>query len=218
MGRPLTLDDSLHSYLLACQPPEHEELRNLRALTAAMPNARLQVAPEQGHLLAFVVRLTGARLLLELGTFTGYSALSMAFALPADGRLITCDINDEWAAIGRPFWERAGVDGKIEQRLMPALELLADLKRTQAGCFDLIFIDADKSQYDDYYEAALVLVRTGGLVVLDNTLLRGRVAMPDDREAWTLAIRTLNEKIAGDGRVDHVVLAVGDGMTMVRRR
>ena len=218
MGRPLTLDDNLRTYLLACQPPEHEELRTLRALTATMPKARLQIAPEQGHLLAFLVRLTGARLLLELGTFTGYSALSMALALPADGRIMTCDINNEWAAIGRPFWERAVVGDKIEQRLTPATELLTDLKKTQAGSFDLIFIDADKSQYDDYYEAALVLVRAGGLIVLDNTLLRGRVTMPEDHESWTLAIRALNEKIADDIRVDHVMLAIGDGMTLARRR
>lgn len=218
MGRSLTLNEQLHAYLLASQPPEHDELRKLREFTGTMEKARLQIAPEQGHLLVFLVRLTCARRILELGTFTGYSALAMALAMPADGLLLTCDINQEWAAIGRPYWQRAGVSHKIKSCAGPAAETLAELKRTQAGSFDFIFVDANKDQYDDYYEAALVLVRGGGLIALDNMLLGGRVAKPDDREAWTCAIRNLNGKISGDNRVDHVVLAVGDGMTLARRR
>jgi len=218
MGRSLSINEQLHAYMLACQPPEHQELLSLRETTATMPKARLQIAPEQGHFLAFLIRLSGARRLLELGTFTGYSALAMALALPADGYLVTCEIDDAYATIGSFYWERAGMGAKIEQRLGPAIETLAEFKRTQAGGFDLIFIDADKGRYDDYYEAALMLIRPGGLIVLDNMLFGGRVATPDDQEPWTLAIRALNEKIAGDERVDRVVLAVGDGMTLARRR
>ena len=217
MGRPLTINEQQHAYMLACQTPEHGELRRLREVTATMPKARLQIAPEQGHLLAFLVRLIGARRLLELGTFTGYSALAMALALPADGYLLTCDINDEWAAVGRAHWESAGVAGKIEQRLGPAIETLADLKRKQAADFDLVFIDADKGNYDAYFEAALMLVRPGGLIVLDNMLFRGLVADPHDDDARALPVRALNEKIKADPRVQHVLLAVGDGMTLARR-
>ena len=218
MGRPVTLDEQLRSYLLACQPPEHAEQRKLRDITAAMPKARLQIAPEQGHLLGFLLRLIGAREVLELGTFTGYSALTMALALPADGRLVTCDNNVDWASIGRRHWENAGVAGKIELRLGPATDTMNELKRTHARRFDFIFVDANKDQYDDYYEASLLLVRVGGLIVLDNMLLRGRVIVADDNDPATVAIRRLNEKIAGDRRVEHVMLAVGDGMTLVRLR
>jgi predicted O-methyltransferase YrrM len=218
MGRPVTLDEQLRAYLLTSQPSEHEEQRKLREFTSTMPKARLQIAPEQGHLLTFLLRLTGASELLELGTFTGYSALTMALALPADGHLLTCDNNVEWAVIGRPYWERAGVSDKIDLRVGPAIETLNAIKQTQAGCFDFIFIDANKDQYDDYYEASLMLVRPGGLIVLDNMLLRGRVVVVGDRDPWTIAIRNLNEKIAGDRRVDYVLLAIGDGMTFARRR
>lgn len=217
MGRSLSINEQQHAYLLACQPPEHKELRRLREVTAALPNARLQIAPEQGHLLAFLVRLIGARRLLELGTFTGYSALAMALALPADGRLLTCDTNAEWAAIGRAHWKSAGVAGKIEQQLGPAIETLAELKQNHVDGFDLVFIDADKGNYDAYYEAALALVRTGGLIVLDNMLFRGLVANPEDDDARALPVRALNEKINADARVEHVLLAIGDGMTLARR-
>lgn len=218
MGRSLTINEQQHTYLLACQPPEHKELRRLREVTATMPQARLQIAPEQGHLLAFLIRLSGARRLLEVGTFTSYSALAMALALPGDGHLLTCDVNEEWAAIARAHWERAGVAGKIEQRLGPAVETLAELNKRRAGSFDFIFIDADKRNYDTYYEAALVLLRPGGLVVLDNVLFRGLVANPQDDDARALPLRALNEKIKADARVEHVLLAVGDGMTLAWRR
>lgn len=215
MGRSITnLSDRLYAYLVANQPPEHEELRKLRECTAALPNARLQIAVEQGHLLAFLTKLIGARRILEIGTFTGYSALVFALALPADGLVVTCDINDEWVSVGRAHWERAQVAQKIDVRIGAARDTLAGL--TSEDPFDLVFVDANKEDYDAYYEAALRLVRPGGMVVLDNTLFRGSVVLPDTDDARTKTIRDLNTKIASDTRADCVMLAVGDGMTLVR--
>lgn len=217
MGRSLLAADQLYSYLLANQPPEHDELRKLRDYTATLPNARFQIAPEEAPFLAFLIRLTAAREVLEIGTFTGYSALAMALALPGHGHLLTCEINKEWPAIGRPYWERANVHQKIEVRVGPALTTLAELKNENAGHFDFIFIDANKEDYDNYYEAALSLIRPGGLIALDNTLFGGRVAVPENLEQTTISIRALNAKVARDTRVDRVVLSIGDGMTLVRR-
>lgn len=217
MGRSITnLSDRLYAYLVANQPPEHEELRKLRESTAAMPNARLQIAIEQGHLLAFLSKLIGARRILEIGTFTGYSALVFALALPADGLVVTCDINDQWVSVGRAHWERAKVARKIDVRIGAARNTLAGL--TRESPFDLAFVDANKEDYDAYYEAALRVVRPGGLVVLDNTLFRGSVVLSDTDDARTKTIRNLNTKIASDTRTDSVMLAVGDGMTLVRIR
>jgi predicted O-methyltransferase YrrM len=216
MGRSLrAVDDRLYSYLLANQPPEHAEARKLRERTATMPNARLQITPEQGPLLAFLVRPIGARRVLEIGTFTGYSALVLALALPDDGCVLTCEVSEAWAAIGRPYWQRAGVVRKIDLRIGPALETLAKLKRS-GTVFDFAFIDANKEDYERYYETALGLVRPGGLIVLDNTLWRGAVAVHEECDIGTVAIRKINEKIAADPRVDHVLVTVGDGMTLVR--
>lgn len=217
MGYAIALDARLHAYLVSSEPPEHEELRKLRERTATMPNARLQIAPEQGHFLAFLVRLMGARRVLEIGTFTGYSALAMALALPADGCLVTCDVNEEWVDIGRPYWARAEVADKIDVRIGAALESLTSLAAGDSA-FDLVFIDASKDEYDAYYEKALMLVRQGGLIVLDNMLQNGRVADPADSGPRTVPIRALNDKISRDERVDRVVLPVGDGMTLARPR
>jgi O-methyltransferase len=214
----IALDQRLHAYLLANEPPEHEELRKLRERTATMQVARMQIAPEQGHFLGFLARLIGARRTLELGTFTGYSALAMALALPEKGRVVTCDINVEWVNIGRPYWGRAGVADKIEVMIGQALDTLKRLESEEAGQFDLAFIDADKAQYDSYYESALRLVRPGGLIVLDNMLQRGRVADPNESDVDAGAVRKLNAKIAGDERVDRVLLPFGDGMTLARCR
>jgi predicted O-methyltransferase YrrM len=211
------VDDRLHAYLLAHQPPEHEQLKALRACTATLTEARMQITPEQGHFLGLLVRLILGRRVLEIGTFTGYSALAMALTLPADGRLTTCDISEEWTRMARTYWQRAGVADKINLRIAPALATLAQLER-EGGLWDLVFIDADKTGYDAYYEAALRLVRPGGLIVLDNMLRRGRVADPRDDEADTAALRYMNIKIAADERVDRVLLPVASGMTLARRR
>jgi predicted O-methyltransferase YrrM len=213
------VDDRLYAYLLAHEPPEHLHLRALREYTQQMPSARMQITPEQGHLLALLVRLIGARRVLEIGTFTGYSALAMALALPADGRLIACDISEEWTAIAGAYWQRAGVADRIDLRIAPALTTITRLEREGAlDAFDLVFIDADKTGYNAYYEGALRLVRPGGLIVLDNMLRRGRVADPCDGDADTVALRSMNTKIAADERVDRVLLPIASGMTFARRR
>ena len=213
------IDDRLYAYVLAHEPPEHAQLRALRQHTQKMPDGRMQITPEQGHLLALLVRLMAARHVLEIGTFTGYSALAVALALPADGRIVACDVNEAWTSMGRQYWQRAGVASKIELRIAPALDTLKQLEREQvADGFDLVFIDADKTEYDDYYESALRLVRPGGLIILDNMLRRGRAADPNENDPDTVALRKLNTKIAGDDRVDRVLLPIASGMTLARRR
>ena len=205
----------LYTYLLEHQPPEHAALQRLRAATLGMERDFMQIAPDQGHFMAFLVKALGARRILELGTFTGYSALAMALALPGDGRLVTCDVNDAWASVGRPYWEEAGVAGKIDLRIAPALETLASLEH---GSFDLVFVDADKPNYGNYYEAALQLVRSGGVIILDNMLYLGRVIDHANHDPGTMVIRELNDRIAMDERVDRVMLPISDGVTLVRRR
>lgn len=212
------MNDRLYAYLLASEPPEHEQLQQLRERTSRLPDARLQIAPEQGHFLSFLVRLIAARHILELGTFTGYSALAMALALPCDGRVVTCDVSEEWANVGRPYWRNAGVEEKIEVRIGPALKTLEVLENEPAGLFDLAFIDADKKPYDEYYERTLRLVRPGGLIVLDNMFRQGRVANAEESDPDPASVRKLNAKIATDERVDRVILPICDGMTLVRRR
>jgi predicted O-methyltransferase YrrM len=212
-------DEALYAYLQSKEPPEHPELTRLREVTRSLPRGRMQIAPEQGHFLTFLARLIGARRTLEIGTFTGYSALAMALALPADGRIIACDISEEWVSIGRPFWQRAGVADKIEVRIGPAIETLQQLERDGAAdSFDLAFIDADKENMDGYYESALRLVRPGGLVILDNMFQGGRIIDPDNNDFRTNVVRDLNSKIAADERVDRVLVPIGDGMTLARRR
>ena len=184
-----------------------------------MEQANMQVGPEQGQFMALLVELMGARNALEVGTFTGYSALAVALALPEDGRLVACDVSEEWTAIGRRYWEEAGVAHKIDLRLAPAVETLdALLAEGRAGTFDFVFIDADKEGYDAYYERALELTRAGGLVVLDNTLWRGDVADPTISDVDTDAIRAINAKLAVDERVTLSLLPVGDGLTLARKR
>jgi len=213
------LDDRVNEYLVRSGEPEHPVAAKLRALTAAMPNASLQIAPEQGQFLAFLAKLAGARRAIEVGTFCGYSALWVALALPADGELIACDINEEWTSIGRRHWQEAGVADKIDLRLGPAADTLKVLEEDgQAGRFDFAFIDADKGGDGAYYEHALNLVRPGGVIVFDNMLWRGEVADPKVNDADTNAIRALNAKIAADWRVDKVLVPIGDGMMVVRKR
>lgn len=217
--RTLTLDDTLYAYVTDLGGREPEVGRRLRDKTRGMPMAGMQIAPDQGNALALLVELIGARRAVEIGTFTGYSALRTALALPADGELVCCDVSAEWTAVGRPFWEEAGVAGKIDLRIAPATETLDGLlAEGWAGTVDFLFIDADKSNYDAYYERALVLARTGGLIAVDNVLWSGAVVDASDQRADTVAIRALNAKIHVDPRVSMALLPIGDGLTLVRKR
>ena len=218
-ARTLNLDDDLYQYLLDVSLRETPLLKRLRDETQALPMARWQVAPEQGQFLALLVKLTGARRLLEVGTFTGYSALCMAAALPADGSLICCDIPGNYNAIARRYWQEAGLAERIDLRLAPALDTLTELGRQgQGGQYDLVFIDADKANYPAYLEHALGLLRAGGLVVFDNTLWSGRVLEANPESADTRAIQALNRALKEDARVDLSLLPIGDGLTLCRKR
>ncbi|POF41953.1 SAM-dependent methyltransferase [Pseudomonas laurylsulfativorans] len=218
-ARTLNLDDALYQYLLDVSLRETPLLKRLRDETQALPMARWQVAPEQGQFLALLVKLTGARRLLEVGTFTGYSALCMAAALPADGSLVCCDIPGDYNAIALRYWQEAGLAGRIDLCLAPALETLAELERQGRGeQYDLVFIDADKANYPGYLEHALRLLRVGGLAVFDNTLWSGRVLESSPESADTQAIQALNRALKDDARVDLSLLPLGDGLTLCRKR
>ena len=218
-ARTLNLDDTLYHYLLDVSLRETPLLRRLRDETQALPMARWQVAPEQGQFLALLIKLIGARRVLEVGTFTGYSALSIAAALPEDGQLICCDIPGDYNATARRYWQEAGVAGRIELRLAPALETLARIEQEEGeGGFDLVFIDADKANYPAYLESALRLLRVGGLAVFDNTLWSGRVLEENPQSEDTRAIQTLNRALKDDPRVDLSLLPLGDGLTLCRKR
>jgi len=218
-AKNVVMDPSLQAYLQSVSLREPPLLAHLREETAALPNARMQVAPEQGQFMALLVELTGARRCLEIGVFTGYSALWVASALPPDGRLVACDVSAEWTAVARRYWEAAGVRERIDLRLAPALETLDGLLAAgAAGSFDLAFIDADKANYDAYYEACLELLRGGGLMLIDNVLWSGRVADPAVEDEDTAAIRALNGKIHTDQRVSISMLPVADGLTLALKR
>ncbi|HZX72414.1 MAG TPA: class I SAM-dependent methyltransferase [Rhodanobacter sp.] len=217
-NRSLNLDDTVYGYLLAHSLREQPAQAALREVTRTHPRAQMQISPEQGQFMALLVKLIGARRCIEVGVFTGYSALSVALALPEDGYILACDISDEFTRIGKPFWQQAGVTHKIDLQLAPALETLtAGLARGEAGHYDFAFIDADKSGYDDYYEHCLKLLRTGGLIAIDNVLWSGAVARPAT-DADTLALQTLNDKLLLDSRVDLSMLPLGDGLTLARKR
>jgi predicted O-methyltransferase YrrM len=217
-NRTLTLDDTLYRYLLDVSLREHVELAALREATKTHPRGRMQISPEQGQVMALLVKLIGARRTIEVGVFTGYSALAVALALPDDGHILACDISEEFTAIGRPHWQRAGVTHKIELVLAPALQTLdARLAAGEAGSYDFAFVDADKVNYDAYYERCLQLVHAGGLIAIDNTLWSGRVAAPAQDED-TAALQRFNRKLHADERVDLALLPIGDGLTLARRR
>ncbi len=218
--RTLTVDDALYRYLLEHSLREHPAQAALRAATATHPHAGMQISPEQGQFMALLVKLLGARRAIEVGVFTGYSALTVALALPDDGRLLACDINDEYTRVGQPYWEQAGVANKIELRLAPARTTLdARLAAGEAGRYDFAFIDADKTGYDAYYECCLELLRAGGLIAIDNTLWGGKVAHPAaDDDADTAALQALNAKLHDDQRIDLSLLPIGDGLTLARKR
>jgi predicted O-methyltransferase YrrM len=213
--RTLDLTDDLVAYVRRLGVREHPALARLRDRTAPLPMAQMQIGSEQGALMALLVRLVGARRILEIGTFTGYSSTAMALALPPDGRITCLDISREWTDVAREAWADAGVADRVELRLAPAAETLATL---DDDSFDMAFIDADKPGYDTYYEECLRVVRAGGLVMIDNVLWSGTVADPTNDEANTRIMRALNEKVAGDERVDHVLLPIGDGLTLARVR
>ena len=216
--RTLILDDTLYQYLLDHSVREHPAQAALREATRTHPHAMMQISPEQGQLMSLLIKLLGARRAIEVGVFTGYSALTVALALPEDGRLLACDISDEYTRIGKPFWEQAHVARKIDLQLGPAVTTLdARIRAGEAGQYDFAFIDADKSSYDAYYERCLTLVRTGGLIAIDNTLWSGTVAAPSD-DADTIALQALNIKLHGDDRVDLSMLPIGDGLTLARKR
>jgi len=217
--RNLALEPRIYRYLVDHSVREHPALRELREATAGMPHAGMQISPEQGQFMALLVRLLDAKRTLEIGVFTGYSAMSVALALPPGGKIVACDVSEEWTAMARRHWEKAGVAAKIDLRLAPALQTLDKLiAEGAAGTFDFAFIDADKSNYPGYYERCLVLVRKGGLIAIDNTLWSGAVADPANRERDTLAIRDFNDALHRDERVDLSMLPVGDGLTLALKR
>lgn len=214
-NRTINLTDDLVAYVQRLGVREHPVLTALREETAKLPEHGMQIAPEQGAFMALLVRLTQAKNLLEIGTFTGYSSTAMALALPPDGRITCCDVSREWTDVARRAWADAGVADRVDLRIGPAVDTLATL---DDDSFDLAFIDADKTGYDAYYEGCLRVLRPGGLVMIDNTLQAGRVADPAEDDENVVAIRALNEKIAADERVDHVLLPLADGLTLVRIR
>ncbi len=216
--RTIQVDKRLYDYLLGASLREHPAQTALREATLGHAHAGMQIAPDQGQFMALLVKLMGARRTIEVGTFTGYSALTVALALPEDGRVLACDISDDYTRIGRPFWKQAGVEHKIELVLAPAVDTLeARLKAGEAGAYDFAFIDADKASYDAYFEHCLMLVRAGGLIALDNTLWSGAVARPA-QDADTAALQVLNAKLRRDERIDLALLTVGDGLTLARKR
>jgi predicted O-methyltransferase YrrM len=217
--RRLQITDEIHRYLIEHSVREPEVLARLRAATASLPQAQMQIGPDQGQLMALLAKLVGAQRCIEIGVFTGYSSLAVALALPADGRILACDVSEEWTAIARRFWREAGVEHKIELKLQPAVRTLEQLLAAgEAGRYDFAFIDADKPAYDTYYELLLKLLRPGGLIALDNTLWSGRVTNPDDGDPNTVALRALNDKLHRDERIDVSLLPVGDGLTLARKR
>ncbi len=213
--RPTPMTDRLYEYALSVGLREPEAFRALREETAKIPEAEWQIAPEQGPFLALLVQLMGAKKCLEVGTFTGYSAAWVASVLPADGRVVCCEINESFAAVARKHWALAGLAEKIELRLGSAVNTLANLIASgQEGTFDYAFIDADKGNYNLYYERCLQLVRPGGLVAIDNTLWDGKVADPAVTDPDTVAIRALNQKLFNDKRVSLSFLPFADGLTL----
>ena len=215
----LGLDDELYDYLLRVSLREADVLRRLREETAAMPLSIMQIAPEQGQFMALLVELMGAVRAIEVGVFTGYSSLAVALALPPEGRITACDISEEFTAVARRYWAEAGVDHKIDLFLAPALETLDGLIADGAsGTYDLAFIDADKTAYADYYERLLILLRPGGLILVDNVLWSGRVADAVSNDDDTIALRAFNEKLAVDERISLSMLPLADGLTLARKR
>jgi caffeoyl-CoA O-methyltransferase len=212
------LPEGLADYILATGVRETAVQRRLRAATRRIPFAGMQIGPEQAALMQLLVRAIGARRCIEIGTFTGYSALAIALALPPGGKIVCCDISEEWTAVARKYWSLASVSKKIQLRLGPALSTLDELLRNKKNKFDFAFIDADKTNYWNYYERCLKLVRRGGLIAIDNTLWGGSVIDPGKQSADTRAIRAFNRKLHRDRRVDLSLVPIGDGLTLALKR
>lgn len=218
MVRRSLLPEAVERYVSETITRETPVQQRLRTETARLPMGMMQIGPDQGALLALLIHLIGARRAVEVGTFTGYSALAVAAALPEDGKLVACDVSEEWTSIAKQYWQEARLTNRIELHLGPAIETLAQLLRDgAAGSFDFAFIDADKTNYDAYYESCLQLLRPGGLIAIDNMLWGGAVADPAARSADTEALRALNVKIRDDARVESCLLTVGDGVMLARK-
>lgn len=217
-NRTIQVTDALYDYMHEVALREPEILARLRTETAELPNHNMQIAPEQGQFMALLVTVASVRRALEVGTFTGYSSLAVARALPDDGELVACDISEEYTAVARRYWREAGVDGKIDLRIGPGVDTLDQLIADgQSGSFDFAFIDADKTNYGNYFERALSLIRTGGLIAIDNVLWGGDVIDPRDTSDDTEAIREFNRKLGRDSRVDISMVPIGDGVTLARK-
>jgi len=215
----LGLENQLYDYLLSISLREPDILEQLREETAKHPMGMMQIAPEQGQFMEMLVQLMGATKTLEIGVFTGYSSLCVALALPSNGKIVACDVSEEYTAIARRYWEAAGVANKISLHLAPAIHTLDKLiAEGQVGTFDFAFIDADKENYEAYFERSLQLVRNGGLIVIDNVLWSGRVADPQVQDESTLAIRTFNDKLRNDPRITLSVVPIADGLTLALKR
>ena len=219
MPRNIQLDDTLYRYILEHSVREPAILRELHDETATMPHAGMQIGADQGQLMGLLAKLVGAKRCIEIGVFTGYSSLAVALALPEDGRIVACDVSEEWTAVARRYWQKAGVASKIDLRLGPATETLDGmLAKGEAGTYDFAFIDADKGNYLAYYERCLKLLRSGGLIAVDNTLWSGEVAKPENQKPDTVSLRAFNDALHRDERVDMAMLTVGDGLTLARKR
>jgi len=218
-SRTISVDDALYDYILRVSLRESDVLSRLRAETRALPDARMQISPEQGQLMTLLARLIGATRAIEIGIYTGCSTICVASALPPTGTLVACDMSEEWTAIARRYWAEAGVADRIDLRLAPALDTLdALIAEGGAGTYDLVFIDADKREYADYYERALTLLRPGGLICVDNVLWGGSVVDPAKQSDDTKAIHAFNETLHADDRIELSLVPIGDGLTLARKR
>ena len=217
-NRTIGISDSLYEYLLKHSLREHDVLKALREETAKLDMSIMQIAPEQGQFMQLLVSMIGAKRTIEVGVFTGYSALCTALALPDNGQVIACDVNEEWTDLAKSYWKQAGMIHKIDLRLAPAIETLQSLiDDNQSDTFDFAFIDADKTSYDQYYELCLKLIRPGGIIAIDNVLWGGSVADTKDQSDDTKAIRDLNKKLVTDNRVDISMLPIADGLSLIRK-
>lgn len=217
--KTLNLNSQLYEYLLSVSLREADILKELRHETAKHPMGKMQISPEQGQFMALLIQLMGAKKTLEIGVFTGYSTTVVALALPENGKIVACDKDQEFTDIARKYWQKAGIEGKIDLKIAPALETLQQLiEKGEAETFDFAFIDADKSNYDSYYEKSLILVRKGGIIAIDNVLWSGKVADSTIQDNRTTKIRALNEKIYQDSRVNLSLLPIGDGLTLAMKK